>query len=82
MADLKKAFHAARVYREHSQKQAAEELGVSETFLIMFLKGEGTSAPLDSKVRDYIYNAGIVKSIKKLGLNPSSPVKKVEPTTA
>lgn len=75
MSDLKKAFDAARVYHEHTLKQASQDLGVSETFLILFLKGKGTSAPLEKKVRAYIYKAGVVNSIKKLGLDPNMKIK-------
>ena len=69
--------------REHTQSEAAKELGVSEVFLYKFLKGEGTSAPLEEKIKQYITDAGLVKSIKDLGLEQSEPAKrKVHSQTA
>lgn len=82
MSDLKKAFNAARVYWEHTTKEAASELGISETFLHKFLNGDGVSAPLEKKIKGYVYQAGIIKSINKLGLDPEEPAKNLQPTEA
>ena len=78
MEQLKKAFDAARGFKGHSMGDAAEEFDVSRTMLINFFKGFATSAPLEKKIRNYIYKAGIIRSIQKLGLDPDTPIKELQ----
>lgn len=70
MDELKKLFNSARGYKGHSLSEAAKELGVSTTFLNQFFSGDGTSAPLEKKVRRYITNSGMIHSIVRMELHP------------
>lgn len=80
MSDFKKLFHAARAYREQNLSQASKVLGVSETFLHKFLNGEATSAPLEKKIKTYIYKSELDRSVRSLcndlNIDPDQKMKK------
>lgn len=80
MSEIKKVFDATRSYRGHSLEQASKELGVSATFLHKFLNQEATSAPLDKKIKRYIYKSELRRSVeqlcKELDLDPDMKMKK------
>lgn len=79
MSDLKKVFNAARSITGDTQIEAAGKLGVSEVFLYKVLKGDSTSLPLEKKIKQYIVDAGLEKSISDLGLDPKQPAKNLQP---
>lgn len=77
MRNLKRAFDAVRSFKGHSLEQACDELEVSRTFLDLFFKGAATSAPLEGKIKQYIENSDLVKTIRDLGLDPFTTKKEL-----
>lgn len=83
MSDLKKLFDASRpMYGHTSIEQAAKSMGYSKTTIDRFFANDlPYPDKVEAAIRKYISDAGIVRSIKKLGLDPNATKKKVATLT-
>lgn len=79
MSDLKKVFDAARKIRGHFIKDAAEEMGYSETTINKLFRGEldYPDKPKEA-VKSYIYESGLRDSVENLGLDPDATKKELK----
>lgn len=85
MNDLEKVFNAARAINGHNKREAGKAMGddgYSLTTINRFFDGtlEYTDN-VEAAVRQYIYDAGLVKSIQDLGLDPNQPANSKLETT-
>jgi hypothetical protein len=75
MKDLRKLFDSARMQYEHTVQDAANYMGYSKTTLERFFAHDYRYPDkVEHAVREYIRKSGIVRSIKKQGLDPDGTV--------
>jgi hypothetical protein len=72
MEKLKRAFNASKAYRNDSWEDIEEELDSSKGMVSKVLSGKATSAPLVERIKEYVNDTGIIKSIDDAGLDPDA----------